>query len=240
MNIWGYGDSFLDDRHDGVSWLRYIEDNLYYDTVKWSTESSRSLRCIIDRFLIDMHKFDKNDLIFLIVPAPRFDVPIIEHTIKGYKHYFVGVHQFEPGKQHPFSDSKTMRTDKDIDNFFKLNPTHHVWKAESPIYQYNILHENSEPTRKNYIDILKSLKTMFPKLTILGWTTYLVDDIILSKNVLESKIGMWETMDDVWRKTGTPAHWKSDSHWSPNMEIEVGKFLVNYLNDKYEDIKIKT
>ena len=175
-------------------------------------------------------------LIFLIVPCPRFDIPVIEHPRNN--HYFVGIHQFEPGKK--YNDDFKMRTDKDIDNFFKLNPTHHVWKAESPIYQYNILCENSEPTRKNYIDILKSLKTMFPKLTIFGWSDYLVDDIILSKSVLESKIGMWETMHDVWRKTGTPTLWKGDSHWSPDMEIEVGKFLVNYLNDKYEDIKIKT
>ena len=240
MNIWGYGDSFVDSRHDNHSWMRYVESNiLNWDTVHWDTESSRSLRTIIDRFLTDINKIEKDDLIFMIVPCARWSVPVIKHPHHGVslpesKYNSISIHQFNPEYL-----KNRMEIDDDLYDFLKVNKNNNFWSETCNIFQYNLLVEESVGTKRNYISILKSLKKMFPKLILIGWTEYLEDDIILSKRVLESEIGVWDTMADAYKRGDGDEDWRENLHWSPLMEIKVGEYLVKYLDETYNDIEIR-
>ena len=211
MKLWAIGDSFI--MRKTHFWVDILKTNLNADSAYINGEGGRDLQTILDIFFQNTYKMEKDDIVIIMIPEARWRVPVLNEFYtddnKAEKSYFKGIHVFDP---------EVHKIDEDLSNFYKLKKVNQFKNDDSPICQFNMLVEDTESTKKNYIRTLKSIKKTFPfKVIFLSWCNYLQDDIIWDRKYLEEKIGFWDTISS------------GNLHWSPKMEIAVGEFLTEKL-----------
>jgi hypothetical protein len=211
MKLWVIGDSFT--MRTEIFWADILRDNLNISSYI-NGDNSRDLQTILDIFFQNTYKIEKDDIVIIMIPDARWRVPILNEFYKddkrGEKSYFKGVHSFEP---------EVHKIDEDLSNFYKLKKVNQFEIGDGPIYQFNILAQDTESVKENYIKILKSIKKTFPfRVVYLSWCDYLQDDIIWGRKYLTKEIGFWDTVSSY------------DSHWSLKMHQAIAKFLTEKLS----------
>jgi len=211
MKLWVIGDSFT--VRTEIFWADILRDNLNISSYI-NGDSSRDLQTILDIFFQNTYKIEKDDIVIIMIPQVRWRVPILnefqEKDGQAEKSYFKGVRDFAP---------EVHKIDEDLSNFYKLKKVNQFEKGDGPICQFNMLVQDTESAKENYIKILKSIKKTFPfRVVYLSWCDYLQDDIIWDRKYLEEKIGFWGTISS------------RDFHWSPEMHTAVGNYLTEKLS----------
>ena len=227
---------------------QHWEDLDYYR----DSDGSRDLQTILDIFFQNTYRMKDDDIVFIIIPDVRWRIPLLLHKPdypddeleknKLATKYFTynNACNYERGVIKLGYDN-SIYLDKHLDYFYNEKDVNKfgLKHTSSPVNQYNVLAQDAPSVKENYIRILQSIKKTFPfKVIFLSWCDYLQDDIIWGRKYLTKKIGFWDTIGDAYKRgdkevelhceccDGNIHDLTGDGHWSPKMQIAVGKFLA--------------
>ena len=86
---------------------------------------------------------------------------------------------------------------------------------------------SSKVFTNNWNLILKSIQSYVPfKLLYYSWENELDSSIVNTRDVITDELGIWETLEDVWKNTNGERGDKADGHWSEDMNIKFAKHII--------------
>lgn len=219
--LWIIGDSFSD-FSDNDKWTKIISNN-FNGEANISSNGSRDFQTILDIFLKNLKNISKNDFVILIIPSlVRVRLPLKNSTLAingngnselGFD-YFIGATSYVKDSpycklEHPLCDVDEFILASQVDNT--------IWSISN----------SSDASKKNYIEILESLKTYLPfEIFIWSWENEINSDIVMNKNQIIEEIGFWETLNDEWLNTNGIHGTANDLHWSTKTHKAFADYLI--------------
>jgi hypothetical protein len=197
-----------------IQYEMFKEKELYVDG-----RGGRDIQTIIDNWIKVLPILNEED--FLIVAIPFFKrtrIPVNKYDISlnkiGIVNRFIGTSSWMKHESLP----EFMDCELTVDNLIKKMETQELINS-------------SVQSEENYIEIISSLKKITKSnIYIFSWADINYDnDAIEDKKILESKIGKFETLTDLWIKTNGKFGVEKDSHWSYDYNVKFAK----YLNEKF-------
>lgn len=239
--LWVIGDSFTGVRKD--YWiphiLKYFDGNTHYV----SSAGSRDMQTVLDIFLRNLHRIDKDDLVILCIPTiqrvrlprkkPIEDVELSNELLlakdkEEYKDYFIGLFNYQENVElKELEEPLTGITSEQLhDKNSEFNP--------KMTYIVNMSNAN----KLNFEEIIKSLKIYLPfKLYTFSWSNDFNNEIIECRNLLSSKFN-WETLHDEYCKTNGQSGSRDDGHWSKNTHFEFTKYIISKYPEYFKEYVI--
>ena len=231
--LWIIGDSFAGSGKKGQeTWTQQICSKFKGREYQVSSKGSRDFQTILDIFLRNLKSIEKNDFVILIIPSlirtrlplvnPQIDVEhsnlIIDNEKKNILDYFLSTTMYRnESKNLEFSLLEEPLTG--IDEFEVRNKSE-FWSIVN----------SSNASKKNYIEILKSLKEYLPfEIFIWSWENEIESDIVMNKNEITKMIGFWHTLNDLHKETEGKDGKLGDAHWS----LKTHKAFADYLIVKF-------
>jgi hypothetical protein len=224
--LWIFGDSFAGTGRPGQkSWVQQICLKFKGNNYQVSSKGSRDFQTILDIFLRNLKNIEKNDFVILIIPSlgrtrlpllnPQIDVEhsniIIYEDKKNILDYFIGTASYRKEKEKELEEPLT-----GIDEFEARNKSE-FWSIVN----------SSKASKKNYIEILKSLKSYLPfEIFIWTWDNEIECDIVMNKNEITKAIGFWQTLYDLHEETEGKDGILGDAHWSPKTHKAFADYLI--------------
>ena len=228
--LWIIGDSFTGMYPD--NWMQEIIK--YFDGDDWyvSSNGGRDVQTIIDILLRNLKSIKKDDFVILFLPTckrgrlplktPTMDVEwsktLIEMKDKlQHVNYFIGHQNYNDGQDYKtLEEPLTGISDKDL-----ANPNFHI--------NYNLMEivNSSIATKKNYEEIIKSLKAYLPfELLICSWTDELDIPEVFTHTKIKEALGFWETQSMLFYKTNGKEGIRGDAHWIPKMHKAFAEHII--------------
>jgi hypothetical protein len=201
-------DETLIERHVKNTWVKLIYDNIKTHELIADGQPSRDVQTIIDKWILSIDKLEPNDILIICLPTfYRTRLPLKENRWYGneYKNYnfinkFVGANSYQEG-------------DPSIDSF--NHPSFQLKTDMINIYQ---VLNSTKSAITNHLDVINVLKKLTPCYTYLfSWDNITYDHEIEDKTILTKNIGLWETLDDEFKKTNGQKGILADLHWSEKM-----------------------
>ena len=82
-------------------------------------------------------------------------------------------------------------------------------------------------SRKNYEEIIKSLKAYLPfELLICSWTDELDIPEVFTHTKIKEALGFWETQSMLFYKTNGKEGIRGDAHWIPKMHKAFAEHII--------------
>ncbi len=225
--LWIIGDSFAGSGPD--SWVRQICLKFKGEKYYASSRGSRDFQTILDIFLRNLKNIQKDDFVILIIPSlSRIRLPLetpltdVEHSNefklfedkKNILDYFVGSHSYM--KSNPELKLEYPLTNIE-ESTLKNETNNSIWPITN----------SSNASKKNYIEILKSLKEYLPfEIFIWSWENEIESDIVMNKNQIVDAIGFWHTLRQLYEETNGQDGHPGDSHWSPKTHRAFADYLI--------------
>lgn len=230
--LWIIGDSFTGASVNKNYWPQILCNKFKGNDYYVSSKSSRDFQTILDIFLRNLKDISAEDFVILVLPTlarvrvpRRNEICDVEHCsyenegheLLKYKHhdFFMGAHAYQPDNltssdtelEHPLTGISINELDKKLETNYIIN--------------------FSNASKKNYIEILKSLIEYLPfKIFIWSWENELESEIITTKNEITKEIGFWHTIHDVWEETNGIDGIKADGHFSLKMHRAFADYLI--------------
>jgi hypothetical protein len=192
----------------------FKEKELYVDG-----RGGRDVQTIIDNWIKVLPILNEEDFLIIAIPFfKRTRIPVNKYDISlnkiGIVNRFIGTSSWMKHE----SLSEFIDCELTVDNLIKKMETQELINS-------------SEQSQENYVEIISSLKKITKSnIYLFSWTDINYNNnVIEDKKILESKIGKFETLNDLWVKTDGEYGVKYDSHWS----YEYNRKFAKYLNDKF-------
>jgi hypothetical protein len=214
--------------------------------------ASRDIQTIFDIFLENLYRIKQDDFVILMLPTlTRFRLPLanafvnvsksnIHHTSYNTNSMIGGV-QYAAQMKEPNIISK--------DRYMlewplsEIDPM--VFQPNEDIRYPNLANimqmiNSSKAFANNWNSILKSIQSYVPfKLLYYSWENELDSSIVNTKDVITKDLGIWETLQNVYRNTNGEKGDKGDGHWSEDMNIKFAEHIIkNY--PQYFDYESKS
>ena len=224
--LWIIGDSFTSCGRG--YWVEILAERFKSDNYHISSRASRDFQTILDIFLRNLKDISKDDFVILVVPflgRTRLPVqtPITHVTCSSRENstyqldYFIGASSYikeqdEYKLEAPLADKPEIEIDKQSELWSMVNA--------------------SESSKKNYIQILQSLKQYLPfELYIFSWLDDIQCDVVETKSQITQGIGYWHTLYDEWKETNGVSGSEHDAHFSPKMHLGFADYLTNKFSE---------
>jgi hypothetical protein len=231
--LWIIGDSFAGSAKLGQeNWTQQICSKFKGDDYYVSSKGGRDFQTILDIFLRNLKNIQKDDFVILLIPSlirtrlplatPQMDV---EHSnIKDNKIKQKIVDYF-------LSASMYRNETKNLERSLLEDPLANIdeFEARHKSEVWSIVN-SSNASKKNYIEILKSLKSYLPfEIFVWSWENEIQSDIVMNKNQIVDAIGFWHTLRDLYEETNGQDGKLGDAHWS----LKTHKAFADYLIIKF-------
>jgi hypothetical protein len=231
--LWIVGDSFTGVEKD--CWISHILKYFDGNSHHVSSSGSRDMQTILDIFLRNLHRINKNDLVILCIPTaqrvrlprktPKDDVELSNELVlanhkEEYKDYFIGLFNYQEnieGKE--LEEPLTGVAQKQLDS-----ESHWTYSINSSI-----------ANKLNFQEIISSLKKSLPfELYTFSWSYDFDSKIIESKEFLSSKFN-WESLHNEYERTGGKSGFKDNGHWSINTHFEFGNYIISIYPEYFKE-----
>jgi len=235
--LWIIGDSFTGfGNRPNKNWVQQVSDKFKGESFIVKSKPSRDFQTILDIFLRNLKNISKDDFVILVVPTlsrvrlPRYEKAWdIEYT--NLKIEFETIDTWEGDNSHfdYFIGSKSYRKETPFLDFRLAEPFFELEDDEvDKMIQTTEIINDSDASKENYIEILKSLKEYLPfEIFIWSWNNEIESDIIINKNQIEKEIGFWHTIYDEWKETNGLVGTEGDHHFSKKMHNAFANYLIN-------------
>ena len=243
QKLWIFGDSFTGMQYKDESWMWLLYKSFVGNRIYVSSKGSRDVQTIIDIFLRNLKDIKTDDFVILMLPTlSRFRLPIKNPTIDCEFHsefklghekmyhldYFTGNGYYTCTAEQ--FDENILEEPISFIHYKEFDLTAPDKKPSTGSIISMINSSNANLTNTN--EILKSFVKYFPfKLAIYSWVNELDDSIVMTKSKIESDIGFWHTLRDVWNETNGEEGRMSDIHWSKKMD----KAFFEYVAKSYPE-----
>lgn len=224
--LWIIGDSFTS---CGTGhWVKILAERFNDDSYHVSSWPSRDFQTILDIFLRNLKDISKDDFVILVVPflgrtrlpvgTSLIDVSCSSEDASSYiLDYFIGTSSYT----------------KEQDRYKLEEPL--LYKSETELKTQSELWSMinaSEASKKNYIEILQSLKQYLPfELYIFSWLDDIQCDVVETKSQITQGVGYWHTLYDEWKETNGVSGTQFDSHFS----LKMHSAFADYLTEKFSE-----
>ena len=231
--LWIVGDSFTGVEKD--CWISHIFKYFDGNSHHVSSAGSRDMQTILDIFLRNLYRINKDDLVILCIPTaqrvrlprktPKDDVEVSNELIMAkdkeeYKDYFIGLFNYEEdceGKE--LEEPLTGVTQKQLD--------------DESHWTYSINMSNAN--KLNFQEIISSLKKSLPfELYTFSWSNDFNTKIIESKDFLSSKFN-WETFHNEYERTNGKSGFKDNGHWSIDTNFAFGNYIMSIYPEYFKE-----
>ena len=228
--LWIIGDSFAGSGKIGEeAWTQQLCSKFKGDEYYVSSKGGRDFQTILDIFLRNLKDIKKNDFVILVVPSlgrtrlplanPQMDVEhsnkIDYESKKNILDYFYSASMY----RNEFKNLEFSLLEEPLagmDEFEARNKSE-IWSIIN----------SSNASKKNYIDILKSLKEYLPfELFIWSWENEIYSNVLINKNQITEDIGFWHTLKDLYQETNGEYGKNGDAHFSPKMHKAFADYLI--------------
>ncbi len=224
------GDSFATPSNDGNFYGKIIEERYNDARVQWYGMPSRDAQSVLDIWTKLAAVLNENDSLVVVLPAfSRTRLPIAK----------------EKWETSNIFDGEISLTNRFIgtssyikDTRFEIEFFGNVFERD---YYESILHpqsviNSSKASEANYFEIIHALKKLTKANTyVFTWTEIDCDeDLLHDKRAVEKELGIWETLQDLFRKGEGEDHWWHDEHWSVNTHYAFAKFLIKRFKLDYK------
>lgn len=224
--LWIFGDSFTGSApmNSLPSWTQILCDKFIDKNYHVSSKASRDFQTILDIFLRNLNNISKDDFVIIVVPSlqrarlplevPEFDYEHYSETsyekLKTNLDYFIGESSYVKDNfklESPLTDVDDGFIKKSLDIERIINA--------------------SEASKKNYLEIIKSLKSYLPfQIYLWSWTNEIDSPLIENRFKIEKEIGYWHTLRDLYAETNGLDGDGGDSHFSPKMHKAFADYLI--------------
>lgn len=231
--LWIIGDSFTGLASCGnPSWPEIVSNKFNGGKYYVSSRASRDFQTILDIFLRNLKSIEKDDFVILVVPfLGRTRLPL--QTAAYDTQYSNFVNKFNTfdyfiGTQSYTNDSEEYKLESPLTycEQNKINKDTEIWSIVN----------SSESSKKNWIEILKSLKEYLPfEIFIWSWENEIESDIIVSKKEIEAEIGFWHTYKDLYNETNGAEGSSFDMHFSSKMHQAFANYIINKFPQFFEN-----
>jgi hypothetical protein len=230
--LWIIGDSFTGLSVDASCWVSHILKHFDGNTHHVSSAGSRDVQTILDIFLRNLYRIDKNDLVILAIPTlqrirlprktPIQDVELSNELFFAkdkdeYKDYFIGLFNYQENNE--LKELEEPLTGVTYAQFEDENSKFNPW----------LMHiiNTSNANKLNFEEIITSLKKYLSfELYLFSWSNDFDDNIVECRNLLSSKFD-WETLHDEYKKSDGKEGAKDDCHWSKKAHFEFANHIIS-------------
>lgn len=228
--LWVIGDSFAGMYPD--NWIEELVKHFHGTDWYVSSNGGRDVQTIIDIFLRNLKSIKKDDFVILFLPTcergrlplktPTMDVEWSNNLIEmkdklQHINYFIGHQNYKDDQDYKtLEEPLTGISDKDL-----ANPNFHI--------NYNLMEivNSSIATKKNYEEIIKSLKTYLPfELLICSWTDEFDIPEVFTHTKIKEALGFWETQSMLFYETNGKEGIRGDAHWIPKMHKAFAEHII--------------
>ena len=240
--IWIIGDSFAmidTGRYGKNSWPDICINHFKGDDYYLTSVGSRDIQTIFDIFLENLYRIKSDDFVILMLPTLiRFRLPLANEFVNVSKsnihHDFYNTNSMIGGIQYSAQMKEPGILDKErymlewplneIDpTTFQPNENPKIPNLANIMQMIN----SSKAFTNNWNSILKSIQSYVPfKLLYYSWENELDASIVNTKDIITNELGIWETLQDVYRNTTGQRGDRGDGHWSEDMNIKFAEHII--------------
>ena len=240
--LWIIGDSFTmidTGRYGQNSWPELCINHFKGDNHYLSSVASRDIQTVFDIFLENLYRINTDDFVILMLPTlTRFRLPLANPYVNVSKsnisREFYNTNSMIGGTQYSAQMKEPNMPDKERFRLeFPLSEIDPMTFQPNEDADYpnlaNILQmvNSSKAFTNNWNNILKSIQLYVPfKLSYYSWENELDESIVNTKNVITKELGIWETLQDVYRNTNGERGDRGDGHWSEHMNIKFAQRII--------------
>jgi hypothetical protein len=252
--LWIIGDSFTmidTGRYGKNSWPELCINHFKGDNHYLSSLASRDIQTVFDIFLENLYRIKSDDFVILMLPTlTRFRLPLATPYVNVSKsnisrqfyntNSMIGGTQYSAQMKEPnMPDKERFRLEfplSEIDPMvFQPSEDTHYPNVANIIQMIN----SSKAFTNNWNLILKSIQSYVPfKLLYYSWENELDSSIVNTKDVITKDLGIWETLQNVYRNTNGERGDRGDGHWSEDMNIKFAEHIIKnysqYFNDEFK------
>ena len=224
--LWIFGDSFTGSAsiNNPPAWTQILCDKFINKNYHVSSKASRDFQTILDIFLRNLNNISKDDFVIIVVPSlQRARLPL-ETPEFDYEHYSeVSYEKLKKNLDYFIGESSYVK-----DNFKLESP---LTDMDDDFIKKSLDMERiinaSEASKKNYLEVIKSLKSYLPfQIYLWSWTNEIDSPLVENRFKIEKEIGYWHTLRDLYTETnGLEGNW-TDSHFSPKMHKAFADYLI--------------
>ena len=240
--IWIIGDSFTmidTGRYGQNSWPDICINHFKGDNCYLSSVGSRDIQTVFDIFLENLYRIKSDDFVILMLPTlTRFRLPLANPFINVSKsnihRKFYNTNSMIGGIQYSaqMKEPGTLEEERymlewplnEIDPMlFQPSENPKTPNVANIIQMIN----SSKAFTNNWNLILKSVQSYVPfKLLYYSWENELDSSIVNTKDVITKDLGIWETLQNVYRNTNGQRGDRCDGHWSEDMNIKFAEHII--------------
>jgi hypothetical protein len=186
---------------------------------------SRDVQTILDIWIKHIQILNKNDILVIFLPMfgrtrlPNYSYGnYINEELPRFNNYFVGTKSYNKKE-----------------NFLEIWGNQYEYEYFTEKLKTQELINGSNASILNFTEIIDSLYKLTPcKKIVHCWDYKKFDsDVIIYREEMTQLLGLWDTMDDVYKRTNGEQGSPKDGHWSMDMNLKFMNFLLKYFkNDK--------